>query len=233
LITTVEERITNDLSEDAVVLDGKLRLGTGATVFPGTRFEAPIYVADGAKVLNGVSLGRYSYVGRNSIVAYTTIGRYCSIAHDCQINNFRNHPTTWLSTHPFQYDAENFEFFANYADFHKRTFFGDVGQGLIRIGSDVWIGAEVGIFGGVTIGVGSIIGARALVTKDLSVYSIAQGSPAKVVRKRFDESIMNRLLASRWWDLNPRDLYSLPFDDVHACLRIMEERKAERNPGAE
>ena len=70
----------------------------------------------------------------------------------------------------------------------------------IVIGNDVWMGANCIIFEGVTIGDGAIIGTGALVTKDVPAYSIVGGIPAKIIRKRFSEDIINELKILKWWD---------------------------------
>lgn len=73
-------------------------------------------------------------------------------------------------------------------------------KGDIVIGNDVWIGYEAVILAGVTIGDGAIIGTRAVVTKDVPPYTIVGGIPAKSIRKRFDDKIINELLRMKWWD---------------------------------
>ena len=73
-------------------------------------------------------------------------------------------------------------------------------KGDIVIGNDVWIGYKAIILAGVEIGDGAIIGTRALVTKDVPAYSIVGGVPAKIIRKRFSEDIINELEILKWWD---------------------------------
>ena len=73
-------------------------------------------------------------------------------------------------------------------------------KGDIIIGNDVWIGFEAVILAGVTIGDGAIIGARAVVTKDVPPYTIVGGVPAKPIKKRFDKNIITHLLRMKWWD---------------------------------
>lgn len=73
-------------------------------------------------------------------------------------------------------------------------------KGDIIVGNDVWIGFEAVILSGVTIGDGAIIGARAVVTKDVPPYTIVGGVPAKPIRKRFDDRTIEKLLSLRWWD---------------------------------
>ena len=70
----------------------------------------------------------------------------------------------------------------------------------ITVGNDVWIGFEAVIMAGVTIGDGAVIGARALVTKDIPPYTIVGGVPAKPIKKRFSEKTIETLLQIRWWD---------------------------------
>lgn len=73
-------------------------------------------------------------------------------------------------------------------------------KGDIVIGNDVWIGYEAVILAGVTIGDGAVIGSRAVVTKDVPPYTIVGGVPARTIRRRFDEDIVEELLRLRWWD---------------------------------
>ena len=73
-------------------------------------------------------------------------------------------------------------------------------KGDIVVGNDVWIGYEAVILAGVTIGDGAIIGARAVVTKDVPPYTIVGGVPAKPIRKRFNEETIDILLKLKWWD---------------------------------
>ena len=74
-----------------------------------------------------------------------------------------------------------------------------VGEYIV-IGNDVWIGFEAVILSGVTIGDGAVIGTRAVVTKDVSPYTIVGGVPAKPIRKRFSDDVISELLKLRWWD---------------------------------
>jgi virginiamycin A acetyltransferase len=72
--------------------------------------------------------------------------------------------------------------------------------GPIRIGSDCWICTEATILGGVTIGDGSIVGAKAVVTKDVPPFSVVVGNPARIVKYRFDTATIAALLRIKWWD---------------------------------
>lgn len=76
-------------------------------------------------------------------------------------------------------------------------------KGDIVVGNDVWIGYQAVVLSGVKIGDGAIIGARAVVTKDVPPYTIVGGVPAGPIRKRFDDDTIRRLQAVRWWDWEP------------------------------
>jgi acetyltransferase-like isoleucine patch superfamily enzyme len=94
----------------------------------------------------------------------------------------------------------------------------------VVIGNDVWIGANVVIRSGVTVGDGAVCAAGAVVTRDVQPYSIVGGVPARPIRKRFDDETVNRLLVMRWWRYDATDLAGLPFHDVHAALDELERR---------
>jgi len=86
------------------------------------------------------------------------------------------------------------------------------------IGHDVWIGLNAVIMNGVNVGTGAVIGAGAIVTKDVPPYAIVGGVPAKVIKYRFDEETIEQLLSSRWWELDPVVIEKLPKEDINKCL---------------
>ena len=123
------------------------------------------------------------------------IGKFCSIACGAKfLFNSANHTLISASTYPFPifYEAWGLE--------RSRVTDAWDNRGDIVIGNDVWIGYEAVVLAGVTIGDGAIIGARAVVTRDVLPYTIVGGVPAKPIRKRFDERSIDKLLALRWWD---------------------------------
>lgn len=123
------------------------------------------------------------------------IGKFCSIACGAKfLFNSANHALGSLSTYPFPIFFE--EWGLPVEDIPTAW----DNKGDIVVGSDVWIGYEAVILAGVTIGDGAIIGARAVVTKDVPPYTIVGGVPARPIRKRFDEDTIARLLELRWWD---------------------------------
>lgn len=123
------------------------------------------------------------------------IGKFCSIACGAKfIFNSANHSLSSLSTYPFPIFYEEWDL-----DVKNITRAWD-NKGNIVIGNDVWIGYEAIIMAGVTIGDGAIIGARAVVTKDIPPYTIVGGVPAKTIKKRFPQENIDILLKIKWWD---------------------------------
>lgn len=126
------------------------------------------------------------------------IGKFCSIACGARfLFTSANHAQTSLSTYPFPIFFEEWGL-----DVQNITAAWD-NRGDIVIGNDVWIGYEAIILSGVTIGDGAIIGARAVVTKDVPPYTIVGGVPAKPIRKRFSEDAVSALLKIQWWNWPP------------------------------
>nr|WP_314258248.1 type B chloramphenicol O-acetyltransferase [uncultured Devosia sp.] len=122
------------------------------------------------------------------------IGSFCSIGSGAAFIMAGNqgHRNDWISTFPFAYYPDSPEF-AGAMDAYQSS-------GDTVIGSDVWIGSEAIIMPGVQIGHGAVIGTRALVTRDVEPYAIVGGNPAKLIRKRFDEISIGKLLEMAWWD---------------------------------
>lgn len=123
------------------------------------------------------------------------IGKFCSIACGAKfIFNCANHTLRSLSTYTFplffeEWDLSKSELASAWDN-----------KGDIIIGNDVWIGYDAVIMAGVTIGDGAIIGARAVVTKDVAPYSIVGGVPAREIRKRLAPEVVERMMELKWWD---------------------------------
>ena len=150
-------------------------------------------VEAGSSVVNS-SFGKHSFCGYNCQIINTDIGSFCSIADKVTIGP-THHPFDWVSTSPVFYEGID-SVKAKFSEFsrqkHKRTY----------IGNDVWIGINVMIKSGVKIGDGSIIGMGSVVTKNVEPYSIVAGVPAKLVRMRFDKSVILKLKKIKWWNLD-------------------------------
>lgn len=123
------------------------------------------------------------------------IGKFCSIACGAKfLFASANHTQASVSTYPFPIFFEEWDL-----DIGDVTSAWDH-KGDIVIGNDVWIGYEAVVMAGVTIGDGAIIGARAVVTKDVPPYTIVGGVPARKIRRRFSDNVIARLQELKWWD---------------------------------
>lgn len=121
------------------------------------------------------------------------IGRFCAIAAKVKfIMNGANHLLDGFSTYPFSIFGKGWE--QSSPDWRRGS------RGDTKIGNDVWIGTHAVIMPGVTIGDGAIIGAYAVVTRDIPPYGVAAGNPAQIVKRRFPEDLTDRLCAIAWWD---------------------------------
>lgn len=147
---------------------------------------------------HNVEIGMYTHGGcftPGNFAPHTKIGRYCSIARDALSFN-RDHPVDFKSTHGFFFNSK-----LHFCDQDK------IEYNPLSIGHDVWIGSGAKILTPVSeIGTGAVIGAQAVVTRDVPPYAVMMGYPARVVRYRFSEDVIADLLASRWWEQDIDDL---------------------------
>jgi acetyltransferase-like isoleucine patch superfamily enzyme len=148
-----------------------------------------------------IEIGKYTY----GTVGITTagglhnikIGKFCTIATDVIVFVGNNHHTEWVST--FNFGASHCETFPKHhmQDMPKK-------DGDIIIGNDVWLGQGVRIMSradDIVIGDGAVIAAHSIVTRSVEPYTIVGGNPAQVIKKRFDDKTIEKLLSLKWWDL--------------------------------
>ncbi|MDP6904177.1 MAG: CatB-related O-acetyltransferase [Verrucomicrobiota bacterium] len=169
-------------------------------------------------------VGRYSYIGSGTIFGDVRIGRFCSIAGDFSIIS-GDHPLDYLSTHPFAY---NNEIFGDDPEYRNIDF--KINRPIpkpsppLEIGNDVWIGSRAIILKKVrSIGNGAVIGAGAIVTKDIPAYAVVGGNPARILKYRFDEATICKLEDLRWWELPLCQIKHLDFSNPYDCISRLEE----------
>lgn len=132
------------------------------------------------------------------------IGKFCSIASGTKfIMGSANHRLGSVTTYPFNVFGGSWQ--ENTPDHMSQLPF----KGDIVIGNDVWIGRESIIMPGVKIGAGAIIAAYSVVTKDVEPYSVVGGNPARFIKKRFNDELIELLLEFKWWDLSPEKLVAV------------------------
>lgn len=146
-----------------------------------------------AKVLNS-SVGDFSYVGPHSWLVKTSVGKFCSIAPNCRIG-LAAHSLNFLSTSPIFTEAKN----GTGHSWTKKNFFNP--SLPVSVGNDVWIGERALVMGGVEIGDGAVVGAGAIVTKNIPAYAVVAGVPARLIRYRFPAEKIAVLEKERWWEL--------------------------------
>ncbi len=161
------------------------------------------------------SCARPNIVGAG--LAVLRVGKYCSISNTATFVLGLEHRPEWLTTYPFNVVESGFR---DYPDPIKT-------KGDIVIGNDVWIGYEALVLSGVHIGDGAVVGARAVVTKDVPHYAVAVGNPARIIKYRFRPQIVQQLLIMKWWDRSDewisQNIHHLLTDDFEVLLNSLEE----------
>lgn len=182
------------------------------TIHPIQGYEQEIYVKPTIKNPN-IHVGDFTYLADSEFESHVThfypwsrdqliIGKFCQIASGVEfIMNDANHQMNAVSTFPF-YTLEGWEMDAPAAT--DMPYKGDT-----IIGNDVWIGQRAVILPGVHIGDGAIIGANSVVGSDVAPYTIVVGNPAKELRKRFDDELIELMLKFRWWDKSIEEINRL------------------------
>lgn len=192
--------------------------------------EAPIKVIGALSVRTDTHVGAFTEFGKGVEIQSCRILRYAEIGPGCMLGAL-GHPTDWMSVSAFQYRREVWGWHpaADAVEVveaeqpGRRSFRGTRGDTEAVIGNDVWLGANVVVLKGVTIGDGSIVAANAVVTKDIPPYSIAGGLPARVIRPRFDDDLAADLADVRWWRFSPNQLSGVPFHEP--ALAVQEVRR--------
>ena len=185
-------------------------------IHPIAGYDREIYVKPTLKNQN-IIVGDFTYIADSDFESHVThlyewngdkliIGKFCQIAAGVEfVMNGANHQMNAVSTFPF-YTLEGWEMNPPKKDDLPL-------KGDTVIGNDVWIGQNATIMPGVHIGDGAIIGANAVVASDVEPYSIVAGNPARLIRKRFDDELIELLEKFAWWDK--------PIEEINALIPIL------------
>ena len=172
-------------------------------------------ICAGSHLVN-VEMGKYSDIGYDCTIIHTKIGSFCSFGANINVGG-ANHTVEWVSTSPvFNENRDHLPYKFSY---HK---FNPISKTVI--GNDVWIGNNVMIKAGLSIGNGVVIGMGSVVTKDIGSYEIWAGNPAKLIRKRFSDDVIEKLEITEWWNWDDKDIaeYSSLFNDITGFVNKYE-----------
>lgn len=172
------------------------------------------------------SMDDYSYLGPDSRLIYGNVGKFCSIGGGSVIG-MGTHTLNHISTSSIFTAVSNGtgSKWTSIQTYEEHT--------PVTVGNDVWIGIHSMIMGGVTIGNGAVVGAGAVVTKDVPPYAIVGGVPAKVIKYRFSEDVIEKLEASKWWTLDDEilkqniELFQKPLegDNLDRLVELCKNRQ--------
>ncbi|NVJ69418.1 MAG: CatB-related O-acetyltransferase [Alphaproteobacteria bacterium] len=193
----------------------------------GFRLRGPLKFEPEARIwtarrIQSVQIGRYSSISPEACVIRVVMGRYCSVGHRVEIGMSR-HPVGWLTTSAATYEPAKIS-----PTLPKANYAFESAPEDTTMGNDVWIGAHALIPGGIKIGTGAIVAAGAVVTKDVPPYAIVGGNPARVIKYRVDEDLIEPLLESKWWDYDifgASSLGEIKFDHPAEALETIEKLK--------
>ncbi|MGD1808132.1 CatB-related O-acetyltransferase [Dapis sp. BLCC M126] len=233
-----------ELHENAVPINSKEECQIKCNSNLGCRLSGSLFFENNINIVNsevisskelGVFVGRYSYINPHGIIRDCCIGRYCSIGRRVSIAPI-NHDYHYLSTHPFSSDCISPKTELTKKELEESVL--AVGKKLknvlplTTIMHDVWIGDGAIILTGVKIGVGAVVGANAVVTKDVPPYAIVAGVPSKIVTFRFRDNIIEDLLESEWWNLTHEVIVqNVParniIESLHCLKQLRQDKKTE------
>lgn len=213
---------------NGIVLTGENQI---ANKIEKVEIETPVCLNQ-ATTLNAKRVGAFSYFsGKTIINKAEEIGRFCMINRDVSIG-LANRAVNSISSH-FLFDDPNCAWAEGYHTLSskermetkkKHRILEFKSKDTVYIGNDVWIATGAQILLGVTIGDGAIIAAGSVVTKNVPPYTVVGGVPAKVIRQRFSDDVIQKLLDIRWWEYGPDIMKGLDITVPEQCVLQLEKR---------
>ena len=202
-----------------------VKIGKNALLNTKNRFEGYNVIGKNSEI-SSCKIGLGTYISNNSIIRKAIIGKFCSIGSNVQISLGLHPSDTFVSTHPAFFSTlkpAGFTF-ANKGIFDEHIYIDDHKKYTVEIGNDVWIGNNAIIMDGLKIGDGAIIAAGAVVTKNVLPYAIIGGMPAKLIRFRFSETQIKRLLDIKWWDWDFKKIESnsVSFNNIEPFINSIK-----------
>jgi acetyltransferase-like isoleucine patch superfamily enzyme len=208
---------------DFLVLPGRYRISAQCQLeLP----SAPLGGFDGVML---TSFGAYSYSWSKLSRYVGAVGRYCSIAGGVTFGD-AEHPIQFLTTSNVPWDHS---FVIGKAAAKKNPKLkllinpNAVRFPPIMIGHDVWIGGRAYVKRGLSIGHGAVIASNAVVTKDVPAYAVVAGNPARIIKFRFNQSLIKKLLRLQWWRFDIADMAEVDFGDPERACSQIENLHAE------
>lgn len=191
----------------------------------GSSIERPAVIQANLRPNSLINIGAFTGLyGGNSVVHSCSIGRFCSFA-DGVIIGPSEHPISWLSTSMIQY-VENVHDWGTFLENNGMRYSSPMkrfrASSTVQIGNDVWVGTRVFIRSGVTIGDGAVIAAHSVVLEDVPPYAVVGGVPSRIIKYRFSEDVIARLISVEWWRYNIMSVSNIDFSDVYSCLDKLE-----------
>lgn len=187
------------------------RISILAIISATAKIDKTAYIYRGVKAKNAI-IGAHTYIAANTDIENAEIGKFCSIADHCRIG-MSGHSLQYISTSPIFTQTKNA---LQERWIEKDVFIHKSEKERVVLGHDVWVGSHVLINGGVRVGNGACIAAGAVVVKDVPPYAIVGGVPAKVIRYRFPQEVIDKLENIQWWNL--------PIDILKQNIHLFQQK---------